>query len=657
MRPMICSLALILAMASTAAWSADLTVIPRPAQVSVGSGSVAVRRGVVVYAAPRSSARPGLGIVAGILTSAFRLPVRTSTRPRHASTQVIALLPPAKGSKLGQEAYVLEITGKGISIRASGPAGFLYGAQTLAQMAIATGGSATLPCAVIRDQPRFGWRGLMLDCSRTFQSLPYLRRTIDVLSRYKMNVLHLHLTDDQGWRLEIKGHPRFTKVAARFAPRFHELPAHEGFYTQRQVRDLVAYASARGVTLVPEIEMPGHCNATLVAYPDLSCSPRPYEVYPYFTGPGIQADVLCPSNPLAYKVMTEVLSEVIDLFPSRYIHIGGDECPKDRWHACPHCQAYMRAHGMKSEEELQSDFVKRIGRFIASKGRRMIGWDEILEGGLAPGAAVMSWRGTEGGVAAARAGSPVVMSPVSHCYFDYTYDQISTSKAYAFEPIPMGLTPKQASLVLGGQANMWTHIARTVPDVDRQVYPRLLALAEAVWSPANLRNWPDFRKRLSTHKPWLKAAGITYQTTDIGVTEWPKPKPPLPGRISSSSGAWQVYSQAYAFDGNPATYYWNDRPIVTGDTVTVTLDRATRLETVGVRTGRPGIEIARMHHGVLEVTEDGTEWRVVAEIAADGAATARLAGQRVIGVRIRATADQGPNWLMVTDFDLVRAGD
>lgn len=517
---------------------ADLTVVPRPAAVMQRGGSFRLGPGVRVCA-DRSSrdARSEAAGVAQMLAAAGgrRVAVRLTDG---SSPPPGAVLLTARGAPvgLGAEGYALTVSPTSIVIRAMGAAGFFYAAQTLRQMLPASRRGALLPCVRIVDRPRFGWRGLMVDCSRTFWRRAYLERIIDLLALYKMNVLHLHLTDDQGWRMEIKSHPRLTQVASRFASKYHEPPGREGFYTQDDIRALVRYAARRHVTIVPELEMPGHCNAALVAYPDLSCAGGHYEIYPYSIGPGIQTDVLCPGNERAFSVMEDALDEVMRLFPSRYIHIGGDECPKDRWKACPKCQARMRAEGLKNEDELQSYFVRRIGRYIASRGRRMIGWDEILEGGLAPGAAVMSWRGVAGGIAAARMGHPVVMSPTTHCYFDYSYDSIWTQRVYSYEPVPPELTQAQSRLVLGAQANIWTHIARTEPEVDRQVFPRLLALAEVTWSPASRKDWPDFRRRLATQKARLTALGVPYQTVENGPGEWPAPRPPLPATVTSSSG-------------------------------------------------------------------------------------------------------------------------
>ncbi|MBI5092256.1 MAG: beta-N-acetylhexosaminidase [Candidatus Hydrogenedentes bacterium] len=418
-------------------------------------------------------------------------------------------------AEFGDEGYELSVTNDGIVIRASKPAGVFYGVESLLQLLPAKGARSSaraIPCLTITDQPQFAWRGLMMDCSRTFLSMNYLRRYVDLLAQYKMNVLHLHLTDDQGWRMQSETHPELTSVGAKFDPRFEGQVS--GFYTKQELRDLVRYAAGRNVTIVPEIEMPSHCVAALTAYPDLSCRGDAYFIAPYIPDPTEKTPVppygvFCAGNDKTFQVLEDVLAEVIDVFPCKYIHIGGDECPKEFWKTCPKCQARMKHEGLKDENELQSYFVKRIEKFINGKNRVLLGWDEILEGGLAPNAVVMSWRGTAGGIAAARSGHDVVMSPTSHCYFDYEYATTPVDKVYAFDPIPAELTADQGARILGAQANMWTHIARTESDIDQMIFPRLVALSETVWSPKEGRDWPGFERRLQSHLARLKSEGVT----------------------------------------------------------------------------------------------------------------------------------------------------
>jgi len=370
------------------------------------------------------------------------------------------------------------------------PAGLVYGSQTVRQLLA----SRPIPLLRLVDRPRFPWRGLMLDEARHFFGKEFIKQLIDLLVLHKLNIFHWHLCDDQGWRIEIKSRPRLTEVGAW---REANGRRYGGFYTQADIREIVTYAQNRFVTVVPEIEMPGHTTAALAAYPELSCTGGPFAAA---TGWGIFHDVLCAGNDATFAFLEKVLGEVLELFPSKFIHIGGDECPKTRWKTCPRCQRRIRDERLNDEHELQSYFIRRIEKFLNANGRRLIGWDEILEGGLAPNATVMSWRGMSGAVAAARAGHDVVASPTSHCYLDYSYERTSVEKAYSFNPIPAELTDEQHKHILGVQGNMWTELTPTVADVERQIWPRLCALAEVAWSPAGQRDFADFSARLTAHR-------------------------------------------------------------------------------------------------------------------------------------------------------------
>lgn len=435
---------------------------------------------------------------------------------------------------LGEEGYELVVSPEGVTIQANTTTGVFWGAQTLLQMIASnlagkdpdrSDKHVSLASVRIVDRPRFGWRGLMLDCSRTFLTVDFLKKYVDVLSFYKMNVLQLHLTDDQGWRLEIRKHPRLTEVGSKFDECF--TGEIDGYYTQEQIRDLVAYAAARQVTIVPEIEIPGHCLSLLKSYPELSCreGQDQYVIAPYMfmsdphpkKVPATPYGVVCVGNEKTFQILEDVLTEVIELFPSEYIHIAGDECPKSFWKACPKCQARIKAEGLGDEDELQSYFVKRVAKMIRDRGRKAIGWDEILEGGLAPQVAMMSWRSLEAGITAAKLGHPAVMASKSHLYFDYCYNRTPASLVYAFEPIPPELSPEQQSLVLGAQACMWTHLARTETGIDMSIFPRLLALAEVAWTPAERRQWEDFDARMRFHEPILKSKKVACFVRNDGI--------------------------------------------------------------------------------------------------------------------------------------------
>jgi hexosaminidase len=461
-------------------------------------------------------------------------------------------------SELGPEGYRLSITTNRVMIRGASAAGLFYGGITLRQLlpasifradTVAVGALAapetvpgrvrqlrretptwTTPCLEMEDRPRFPWRGLLLDPARHFFPPAFVKRLVDLMALHKLNTLQLHLTDDQGWRLEIKKYPRLTEVGSvrKESPKRGDRDRGDGtpygpfFYTQDQVRDLVAYAQARHVTLVPEIEIPGHFLAAVAAYPELSCRGQPMEVR---TRWGIEPDILCPGKDAAVAFVQDVLAEVCDLFPSRFIHIGGDEAPRDRWKACPHCQARLRAQGLKHEAELQTWLNHRLETFLASRSRRMIGWDEILEGGLTPGAAVMSWRGTAGGIAAAEAGHDVVMSPTTHCYFDYAQGKgpsepeciggfVPLATVYAFDPMPSALAEPKRQHILGAQGNIWTEYIATPAEVEYFAFPRAAALAEVMWSPAHGRDYAEFLRRLGFHVKRLDQLRVNYRPLD-----------------------------------------------------------------------------------------------------------------------------------------------
>jgi hexosaminidase len=506
--------------------AARTAIIPMPASLEMQDGAFSVGKNVEVLVEGNGE---GIARVANVLASELSGATGRNVAVRDAKGvgrggRIILSLDP--GAVLGPEGYDLMIEPAGIRLHAASSAGLFSGVQTLRQMlppvtpddsTPATGGRISLPCMRIHDEPRFRWRGLMLDCSRTFLPLEYLKRSVDRMALYKLNVLHLHLTDDQGWRLEIKKYPKLSSIASHFDERFG---GGGGYYTQDHMRALIAYARERNVTIVPEVELPGHSLEVLTAYPELLCQRRNapvLEIPPFFYGPRGFADPVCAGNERSYQFFQDILSEVMDLFPGEFIHLGGDEVPKAAWKECARCQARMKAEGLTDENELQSYFTKRMVSFIVAKGRRAIGWDEILEGGLAPGAAVMSWRGTKGGIAAADLGHDVVMTPNTNCYLDYTHLRLPVEQAYSYEPIPAEFKSILGPHLLGVQASMWTHIATTERAIDYQIYPRALALAEVGWSPARARNWSDFADRLRFQNSRLRSLGIHgYDADEYG---------------------------------------------------------------------------------------------------------------------------------------------
>jgi hexosaminidase len=407
------------------------------------------------------------------------------------------------------EAYALRVTRDEITIVGAGSEGLLWGVQTFRQLLPpefedADGerwASWPIPAVEIEDAPRFGWRGSLMDVARHFFPVDFVKRYIDLLSRYKMNVLHWHLTEDQGWRLEIEDYPRLTEVAAwRTEP---DGSRHGGYYTREDVLEIVEYARLRGVRVVPEIEMPGHASAALVAYPELACAEPPFEVP---TSWGVFRDIYCVGKPETFEFLENVLSEVAELFPFEYVHVGGDEVPKERWEECASCQALMRREGLHDEEALQAWFLRRIAGHLDGLGKTMIGWDEILEGGGVPGSVVQVWRDPVAIREAIRRGHDVVASPTSHAYFDYSPAALPLDQVYSFDPTA-GLAPDERPGVLGGEGNLWSEYITTA-NFDLQAFPRLLALAEVLWSPAE-REYRDFKARLDAHQyARLRAMGV-----------------------------------------------------------------------------------------------------------------------------------------------------
>ena len=418
------------------------------------------------------------------------------------------------------EGYRMQVDGSQITITGATPAGVFYGIQTLRKSipANAEGANVSLPAATINDAPRFGYRGMMLDVGRHYITPDSVKQFIDMLALHNMNRMHWHLSEDQGWRIEIKQYPELTQIGSkrketvigRNSGQYDGKP-YEGFYTQEQVKEIIAYAAERYITIIPEIDLPGHQLAALATYPELGCTGGPYEVWTQW---GVSDDVICAGNDKALEFLQNVLGEIIDLFPSEYIHVGGDECPKVRWKSCPKCQARIKALGIKgdskhtAEEYLQSYVINRMEQYVESRGRHIIGWDETLEGGLAPNATVMSWRGMGGGIEAAKQHHNVIMTPNTYVYFDY-YQSADTEheplaiggylpleKVYSFEPVPASLTPEEQKYIIGAQANLWTEYIPTFRQVQYMVLPRMDALAEVQWTAPEKKNYQNFLPRV-----------------------------------------------------------------------------------------------------------------------------------------------------------------
>jgi hexosaminidase len=512
---------------------APLPLIPQPVQVRVGGAPFVLTNRTAVHTSP--------GLTPGAATL-FREYVRSvghlTLSPQKAGATDGIYLRLDSQAVTHAEGYRLVVAPHRITVTGHDAAGVFYGLQSLSQLLPAgTGGALRVPGCVVEDYPRFGYRGMHLDVSRHMFPVPVLKKWVDILAFYKINTLHWHLTDDQGWRIEIKKYPRLQSVAAyrneTLVGHKKELPhrfdgqRYGGYYTQAEARDLVRYAAERHITVIPEIEMPGHALAALTAYPALGCTGGPYQTATFW---GVFDDVFCAGNEATFSFLEDVLDEVAAIFPSRYLHIGGDECPKVRWQACPKCQARMKAEHLPDERALQSYFIRRISQHLATKNRRIIGWDEIMEGGLTPGATVMSWTGEQGGIEAARLGHPAIMTPEKYVYLDYYQSLYLTdslaaggytplSKIYQYEPVPATLTATQASYIRGVQANVWTEYMPTVRKAEYMLFPRLLALAEIAWSPKAARNLPSFLARTRAHDRQLQTLGVAANHTFDQITD------------------------------------------------------------------------------------------------------------------------------------------
>jgi hexosaminidase len=409
-------------------------------------------------------------------------------------------------------AYTMEVKKGEVYIAGDNEAGAFYGVQSLLQLLpVEKSASLKIPFVSIEDHPRFEYRGLHLDVGRHFFPVDFIKKYIDYIALHKMNYFHWHLTEDQGWRIEIKKYPKLTQVGGwrngtiigRHPGKGNDSLHYGGFYTQEQVKEIVAYAAKRYVTVIPEIEMPGHASAALTSYPYLGCTGGPYKVQETW---GVFNDVFCAGNDSVFTFLQDVLDEVIPLFPAKYVHIGGDECPKESWKKCPKCQQRMKTLNLKDEHELQSYFIQRMEKYINGKGKTIIGWDEILEGGLAPNALVMSWRGEKGGIEAAKQNHDVIMTPGSHMYLDHTQTRAEDSvtiggyttvqKVYSYEPVPKELSEAEGKHVLGAQGNVWTEYMKNTKKVEYMIFPRLSALSEVLWSPKEKRDWNNFEPRL-----------------------------------------------------------------------------------------------------------------------------------------------------------------
>lgn len=553
----------------------EFNLIPLPNEISTSSGKL-ILQDKVTLSMPSE-------IQSSILFDYFKDVLKNTTiKPKKVVDSSEALIKLTIDNSISDEEYNLDISTDNIELKSNNTgAGFFYGLQTLIQLMPVEIHDASaehnitmieLPIVSINDAPRFPYRGAMMDVARNFLPKETVLKFIDLMAIYKLNRLHMHLTDDQGWRIEIKKYPKLTEVGSYrsqtqvghsdyYWPRRYDGIEQSGFYTQEDIREIVQYASDRFITVIPEIEMPGHTSASLAAYPWLSCGlGKDYVVRDYFD---IFDEVYCPKE-TTFEFLENVLSEVIDLFPSHYIHIGGDECPKKAWKVCTDCQALIKKEGLKDEDELQSWFIHRIEEFVNSKGRDIIGWDEILEGGLAPNATVMSWRGEEGGIIAAKQKHNVIMSPGETCYFDFYQEDpefaplamkgfLPLDSVYGYDPLPAELTEEEQSYIIGVQANIWGEYIQTTDYFEYMTFPRLLAMAEVQWTQPENKNFDEFTHRLAEDFKRLDYYGINASRNffDVNIT-----------------GAWSVEKNSYevtlkTFSPNTKIYYSINDSIVT----------------------------------------------------------------------------------------------
>jgi hexosaminidase len=577
----------------------------------------------------------------------------------------------AKMSELGEEGYQLDVSHNAIVITANTKEGIVYGMQTLFQTMppIRTNAILQIPCMMVTDYPRFKWRGMHLDVSRHFFSTDVIKQYLDLMASYKMNVFHWHLTDGGGWRLEIKKYPKLTQQAAwrvddlgkpwnwasvQFTAD-KEKATFGGYYTQQQAMEIVAYAKVRNITVVPEIEMPGHSEAAMAAYPELSCSKINHFGQPgNFFASKVEGNY-CAGNEQSFIFLQDVLKEVMNIFPSDYIHIGGDEVDKTSWKKCANCQARMQKEGLKNENELQSYFIKRMEKFIVGKKRKMIGWDEILEGGLAPEATVMSWRGESGGIEAAKMKHEVVMTPGSPCYFDHyqagpdgeplAIGGFNTvKKVYDYEPIPKELDATQAKYVLGAQGNVWTEYIATAAHLEYMVLPRMPALAEVLWTQAKNKNWEQFNQRLQLLFKAYDQKGLHYSPGNytVGIQPISKNGKLMVALIGDAMDTKIVYTT----DGTSPTLQSNlyQQPIVISESMTVNA-----ISTLGGKLmgGKPSSQSFVLHKAI------GTNVVYTNPVSANYLAD----GPNSLTDGVRGTTAAGKYWHGIDEKDLVATLD
>ena len=628
----VCLFLWVLGMCLTAHSLKAQSVIPVPLKMEQGTGCFLLSENTKLYINLQ-------GLEAQLLENCLQaLPVHLKKGKKKDTQNILSLSITEKNHQLpSPESYTLSVTPQQILIRATSGAGLFYGMQTLLQLAQPSGaGSYSIASVEIEDTPRFAYRGLMLDVSRHFSTKEFIKKQIDALAYYKINRLHLHLTDAAGWRLEIKKYPLLTEFAAwrtdptwkqwwnggRKYVRFDAPGAYGGYYTQNDIREILEYARQHYITVIPEIEMPSHSEEVLAAYPQLSCSGEPYKNSDF-----------CVGNEETFTFLENVLTEVMELFPSEYIHIGGDEAGKSAWKTCPKCQKRMKDEHLANVDELQSYLIHRIEKFLNNHGRHLLGWDEILQGGIAPNATVMSWRGEEGGIAAVTSGHRAIMTPGAYCYLDSYQDApysqpeaiggyLPLKKVYSYNPVPASLTAEQAKLVYGVQGNLWVEYIPTPEHVEYMIYPRILALAETAWSAPERKSWPDFHTRALSAVADLQAKG--YHPFDLKKEIGSRPESLQP--VSHLALGKKViynspYSSHYPAQGNTAltdgirgdwTYgdgSWQGFISDNRFDVTIDMEKETSIHSVTAAFMQVvGAEVFLPETVVISISDDGTHF-------------------------------------------------
>lgn len=549
----------------------ELSLIPYPKSVVQKEGAFTFSNGMRIKVTDKNFLNP-INLYKEYMSSNFNIDLNTNKFRGNIIVE--------RSDKFGEEGYFLSVADKQIKIKGNS-AGIFYAFKTLEQLIELNNDNVQIPNCEIVDEPRFKHRGLMLDVGRYYYSVNYVKQFLEIMSQYKLNRFHWHLTEDQGWRIEIKKYPELTKRAAwRNSSQIHRdktqdnIP-HGGFYSQEEVKEIVKYALDRQIIIIPEIEMPGHCMAALSVYPELSCT----GVIPSKNEWGIFPDIYCAGNEKTFNFLEEVLTEIIELFPSEYIHIGGDEAPKPRWEKCPKCQKRITDESLKDEHELQSYFVQRIEKFLNSKGRKIIGWDEILEGGLAPNATVMSWRGEKGGIAAAKTGHDAIMVPSNFLYLDFYQAKdrsiepychsgnLPLEVVYSYEPYPSELSESEREHIIGLQGNLWTEYINSEFKANYMLYPRALAVSEIAWTDAKHKNYQSFSRRIAKSLHKLERNKIAFRIPEPIVTKIINSDKTVKINLRSLVENSEIY---YTVDGtNPAlngikyeeaiTYYTNEK--------------------------------------------------------------------------------------------------